>query len=139
MPPGAGDNLSANFDAYSRRSVQIIALAASGQTDRLSSMISPKSEFGLGSGDVGNPLGKGLTGAKSLSAELKAQTFQYNGWDGIPGPSDGCGDITVKVTFVPKNLERESSVEFEYRKGVLVSAMGWWRSRNAGIVKVDLR
>ena len=139
LPSGAGDSLSANFDAYSRRSVQIVALAASDQNGRLSSMISPTAEFGLGSGDVGNPLWKGLWGATALSSAMNAQTFQYNGWDGIPGPSDACGDVHVEVTFVSSNLEREANVKFDYHKGVLISAMGWWRSRNVGIVKVDAR
>ena len=114
-----------------------LPLAASGQNGRLKSMISPKAEFGLGSGDVGNPLGKGVSGASSLSAAIKAQTYQYNGWDGIPGPSNACGEVQVEVTFVPSNPEREATVKFEYHNGVLTSAMGWLRSRNAGVVKVD--
>ncbi|MEA3002346.1 MAG: hypothetical protein QOH81_1134 [Sphingomonadales bacterium] len=82
-------------DVLGRRAIEIVnrAAGASWEVDaRLAQLVAPSAAFGLGAGDVGRPLGSGVSGARALATEMKADTFRFLGWDYMDSPAEGCAE-----------------------------------------------
>jgi hypothetical protein len=125
--------------ALSLKAVKIINLAASrrGDTDAgLRGLVTRSATFSLGSGDVGQPIGVGVAGARALAKEMKADTFRYLGWDNIPtGIKDACAIHKVDVEFTDTHGKNVYPVTFTFRAGRLIAAEGWSRSFETGPVR----
>jgi hypothetical protein len=135
-PIGAGPNIGSQVDAFARQSVRIIALAQLGKVDELKELISPESEFSIGSGDVGRPLGKGYSGAIAAAKEIGAAKFRYMNFSGLPYPSDPCGEHKSKIEFVSEDGKTLIPMTFSYNHGILQSAEGWMESETIGDVSL---
>ncbi len=131
-PPDAGAYIDSQYQAYARRSLEIVSLAEKGRADELQSLIAPEANFGIGSGDVGRPFQNGVTGAIELAKDLAAKTYEFGSWSGPPYKRDACGDMAVEVTFIPDDARSSATVKFTYKNGRLMSAEGWWTGRNVG-------
>lgn len=120
----------------SRRAVEVVNRAASrGSSDdvRLRQLVAPSANFSLGAGDVGRPLGNGVSGAHALAVEMKADTFRYLGWNFIPTPVEApCATQKVEVEFTDTHERRVYPVTFTFKDGRVVSAEGWSRTFDAG-------
>ena len=120
-------------EILARRSIEIVFEAMKHESDKeLAGLISPSSQFSLGSGDVGRPMGEGISGARKFASELSAYSYEYFGWDYMDGPVDACSEQISKVVFITKDGSGLGTVEFRYLGGILQSAYGWLRSRNHG-------
>ena len=137
VPFGVGTDATAQVDAYARRSVQIMALAAKKDERALASYVTPDADFSLGAGDVGRPFGRGVQGAVALAAELKPTTYSFHGFAGIPMQRDPCSAQEVSVEFVSSDGEHSAPITFKYERGLLRSASGWWTPYSSGHVEVD--
>jgi hypothetical protein len=127
----------AAHDAFARRAVEIITLAAAGETaneGRLDKLIDPSAAFALGSGDVGLPLGKGVAGAIAMAKRMDADQYRFLGWDYMVGPANGCGKGEIEVEFLDSPQGRVSQVKFSFENGRVVAAQGWQRSYQTGPV-----
>ena len=102
---------------------------------RLGRLVAPSAKFSLGAGDVGRPLGTGVTGAQALARDMDANTYRFLGWDYMDGPANPCSAHKVAVEFVDSRNKRLSQVEFKFDAGRLVGAAGWSRSFETGRVK----
>ena len=125
----------AAHDAFARRAVEIVTLAAlNGKENegRLQKLIDPSAPFGLGGGDVGVPLGVGVSGAKAMAQRMNADQYRYLGWDYMVGPANGCDKGEVDVDFIDSANGEISEVKFTFEKGRVVSAQGWQRSFQTG-------
>ena len=120
----------------SRRAVEVVNRAAGlreGADVRLQQLIAPSADFSLGAGDVGRPLGKGVSGARALAVEMKADTFRYLGWNYIPTPVEApCASQTVDVEFTDTRGKNVYPVTFTFKNGRMVAAEGWSRTFEAG-------
>jgi hypothetical protein len=129
-------------DLLSRRAVEIVGRAAdpSWQSDeRLAHWVAPSAAFGLGGGDVGHPLGKGIAGARALATEAKADTYRFLGWDYMDGPVDACADQQIDVEFIDTRDKWIAQVKFTFKAGRVVAADGWSRSFQSGPVAASSR
>ena len=133
-PSGAGPDASTQTNAYSQRSIQIAALARERKLDLLQKWVTPNAKFSLGRGDVGMPFAMGAEGAIAMMAMLKPATYVFSGWDYIPMQREVCGKQQVEVTFSTADGRSMALIKFQYEGGLLTSAEGWMRSRNAGRV-----
>ncbi|WP_157136832.1 hypothetical protein [Sphingomonas sp. PAMC 26617] len=120
----------------SQRAVHAINLAASSDgksTAALERLIDPSASFSSGAGDVGLPLASGVAGAIALAREMKADTFRFVGWDGIPTPvNDRCGEQKVDIEFTDTHDGNFFPVTFTFKSGRIVAAQGWRRSFQSG-------
>lgn len=131
-------NISDVYATLSQRAIAIVEHAATEGWQRdseLRALMRPNTEFDLGSGDVGRPLGKGPAGAHALATEMKADSFRYLPWSSIPMVVDPCDEWSVKVVFIDSRASMLADMEFKFRSGVLVSAKGWSQSYVAGQLK----
>jgi hypothetical protein len=123
----------------SRRAVEVVNRAArlrGGSDARLQQLVTPSADFSLGAGDVGRPLGKGVSGARALALEMKADTFRYLGWNYIPTPVESpCASQKVDVEFTDTRGKNVYPVTFTFRAGRVVAAEGWSRTFEAGPVE----
>jgi hypothetical protein len=74
-------------DLLSRRAVEVINRAAARGSEadrRLQQLVSPDAPFSTGGGDVRIVLDPGVAGARALATDMKADSFRFYGWDGIP-------------------------------------------------------
>ena len=136
-PEGTNQWVGSQVKAYAQRSVEIVALAASGDEKKLAALVDSAATFSIGAGDVGRPLGTGVQGARAFVDDLKAASYAYNGWDYIPQERNVCGPQDVEVQFVTSDGSQMANVTFHYDGGVLRSAAGWWRSLFSGPVKIE--
>lgn len=113
------------------RAVEVVRLAASSDTG-LAALVIPSAKFDLGAGDVGRPLGAGVSGARMLAQTMKADTYRFLGWDYIDMPVDPCSKRKVEVEFIDNQDKNVSRVEFTFEAGRVVSAEGWERSFEMG-------
>lgn len=120
----------------SRRAVEVLNRAAKIEGERdptLQQLVAPTADFSLGSGDVGRPLGKGVSGARALAALMKADTFRYLGWNYIPTPVETpCASHKVAVEFTDTTGKNVYPVTFTFSGGRVVAAEGWSRTFDAG-------
>jgi hypothetical protein len=120
----------------SRRAVEVVNRAAKlGSNDdvRLRQLVAPSADFSLGAGDVGRPLGKGVSGARALAVEMKADTFRYLGWNFIPTPVEApCASQKVEIEFTDTRGRNVYPVTFTFKGGRVVAAEGWSRTFEAG-------
>ena len=120
----------------SRRAVEVVNRSASlrsGDDVHLRRWIAPFADFSLGAGDVGRPLGKGVSGAQALAVEMKADTFRYLGWNFIPTPVEApCASQKVEVEFTDTRGGKVYPVTFTFKDGRVVAAEGWSRTFEAG-------
>jgi hypothetical protein len=123
----------------SRRAVEVVNRAANlkGGTDvRLQQLVAPTAAFSLGAGDVERPLGRGVSGARALATEMKADSFRYLGWNYIPTPvKDPCASQKVNIEFTDTRGKKVYPVTFTFRAGRVVAAEGWSRTFEAGPVE----
>ena len=136
MPADRG--IGAVYGELSRRAVEIVTRAAANgwKNDReLLAVVAPEAKFGLGAGDVGRPLGTGLTGARALANEMKADSYRYFTWSSIPSQIDPCGEWSVKIEFIDSRSKNLADMEFTFSNGTLKSAMGWVRWYASGQLK----
>lgn len=123
----------------SRRAVEVVNRAArlTGGTDlRLQELVAPSAAFSLGAGDVRRPLGTGVTGARALAKEMKADRFRYLGWNYIPEPvKDPCASQKVDIEFTDTRGRILYPVTFTFAAGRFVAAEGWSRTFDAGPVE----
>ncbi len=102
---------------------------------RLGQLVVRTGTFSLGSGDVGRPLGTGVSGIRALAREMKADSFRFLGWDYIPTPiADSCTMQKVEVEFIDTGGKRLYPVTFTFRDGRIVDAAGWSRSFESGSI-----
>ena len=115
--------------ALSTKAVEAITLASApggAGESRLQHLIAPSAPFALGAGDVGNPLGEGIVGARALARAMNADSFRYFAWSGIPTPvSDPCGKREVQVEFVNSGSHNAFPLTFQFESGHIVSVRGW--------------
>ena len=114
--------------AYNARSLEILRLAAAGADQELSELVAPDAEFSLGSGDVGRPLGRGLTGATAMLADLQGTVPGYFATTELHPSTDPCADHNSTIEYVTPEGTRSAMITFHYSRGKLQSAAGWWRS-----------
>ncbi|MBC9031283.1 hypothetical protein IAG41_02665 [Sphingomonas sp. JC676] len=139
-PIAATKNIGELQALLSRRAVEIIerASASGWKSDaHLRALLVPGAEFDLGSGDVGRPMGTGAAGAHALAADMKADSFRYLSWSGIPMNVEPCGEQKVRVEFIKTGAGELAAVEFTYQAGLLVSAKGWSQWFVAGSLSAD--
>ncbi len=132
---GTASTARAVHDALGRRAAEAIALASTKNSkadERLSAYVDRSANFDLGAGDVGGPLGSGLVGIRALAEKMKADQFQFLGWDYMDRPSDPCGKQSVTVDFINSTDHTMSQVEFAFDGGRIVAAKGWQRSLESG-------
>lgn len=119
-----------------RRAVEAISLAATARAEdeaALLALIDPKATFSLGSGDVGRPLGTGPEAARAMAREMKADSFQFLGWNSFPAlAEDPCGRQEVKVDFYDTSRSIVFPVTFVFESGRVVEAKGWSMSFESG-------
>ena len=122
--------------ALSLRAVEIVNRAAAAKSDtdpRRRQMLTPSATFALGAGDVGQPLGTGIPGARALARLMKADRFRFLGWDYIPTPiEDACAREKVDIEFIDTRDNRVYPVAFTFEGGRLISAEGWSRTFATG-------
>lgn len=111
----------------SLRAVDAVKRAASAD-DGLAAWVDSSASFGLGSGDVGRPLGTGVEGARVLAQIMKADTYRFLGWDFMNMPVDPCSKHKVEIDFVNSQSKRLFHIEFTFEAGRVVNAEGWERS-----------
>ena len=125
--------------ALSLRAVEILNRAAAAKSDadpRLQQMLAPSATFSLGAGDVGQPLGSGVPGARALARLMKADSFRFLGWDYIPTPiENACAREKVDVEFIDTRNNRVYPVAFTFEGGRLINAEGWSRSFVTGPIE----
>ena len=123
-------------ERLSRKAVEVInrASARDGETDsRLRALVAPDAPFSTGGGDVRIVLDPGVAGARALARDMKADSFRFYGWGGIPMLiEDACGTHKVEVEFVNKAQDSAYPVTFTFRAGRIVEAAGWQRPLNSG-------
>jgi len=115
----------------SLRAVELVSRAAT-SVDTLMPLIDPSATFSLGAGDVGRPLGEGVSGARKLAEVMHADTYRFLGWDYMDSPTDACAPQKVEVEFIDSDARSVSSVEFSFEAGRVVDAAGWKRSFEVG-------
>src|SRR5205085_2707296 len=104
-----------------------------GRDARLQQLVAPSATFSLGSGDVGRPLGKGVSGARALAREMNADTYRFLGWDYIPMPvKDRCASQKVEVEFTDTREKNLYPITFTFRAGRVIAAEGWSHSYQTG-------
>ena len=121
------------IDALSLRAVEAVNLAGGPSDAPLKRLIADTAPFTLGSGDASRPLGTGVTGARALRREMKADGFRFLGWDYIPTPvGDVCSRFEVTVEFSDSRRKLVFPVTFIFEAGQIVTAKGWTRSFRSG-------
>jgi len=136
MPADRG--IGAVYEELSKRAVEIVTRAAadSWKSDpKLLALVSSEAEFGLGAGDVGRPMGNGLTGARALANAMKADSYRYFTWSSIPSQINPCDEWSVKVEFIDSRSRNLADMKFTFSNGTLTSAMGWVRWYAGGELK----
>lgn len=118
----------------SLRAVELVRRAED-QDDEQVSLVAPSARFSLGAGDVGRPLGTGVAGARQLARTMRADTYRFLGWDYMDGPENPCSKHKVEVEFIDSQAKSVSRVEFTFEAGRVVSAVGWQRSFETGVMK----
>ncbi|WP_225206858.1 hypothetical protein [Novosphingobium huizhouense] len=125
----------------SQRAIQAINLAAASDgklTAELKRLIDPTASFSSGSGDVGLPLASGVAGAMALAREMKADTYRFAVWDGIPTPvEDRCGEEQIEVEFIDTHSDSSFPVTFTFLGGKIVAAKGWRRLFHSGPLRTE--
>ncbi|RVU07634.1 hypothetical protein EOE18_00655 [Novosphingobium umbonatum] len=120
----------------SQRAVQAMNLAAASDgkpNAELQRLIDPTASFSSGGGDVGLPLASGVAGAMALAREMKADTYRFFGWDGIPAlAQDRCGEQKIVVEFIDTHSGGLFRVAFTFDGGRIISAKGWRRTSQSG-------
>jgi hypothetical protein len=66
---------------------------------------------------------------------MHADTYRFLGWDYMDGPANPCSKHKVEVEFIDSQAKRVSRVEFTFEAGRVVSAVGWQRSFETGVMK----
>jgi hypothetical protein len=135
-----GDVRMGNYelvDMLGHRGAEMVSLAASKDwrtNHRLSDLIAPDAPFGLGAGDVGRPLGKGVEGARRLAGALRADGYQFLGAIGLPNPDmKACDEQKIDLMFT-RRAGYAASVSFTFVNGRIVDASGWVVSLTRGAV-----
>ncbi|MBH0111682.1 hypothetical protein I5E68_01790 [Novosphingobium sp. YJ-S2-02] len=121
----------------SMRAIEAIKLAAEPrgyeESPGLKALIRPDAAVGLGSGDVGRPLGHGTYGLRHLVREMNAGTYRYLNWDYIPTPVDQpCHEAKVEIEFTDSARLLVYPVEFTFEDGLITGVSGWTRSYVSG-------
>lgn len=113
--------------ALSSKAVEIVRLSsAAGGEARLTQLIDLNASFSLGAGDVGDPLGTYLAGARAMSRKMAADTYRFSIWSSIPTPvSDACGCYSVEVEFIDTAHNYSYPVKSTFSHGILIKAEGW--------------
>lgn len=99
---------------------------------RLKALIAENAAFNLGVGDVGRPLGVGVSGAHAMTETMHADSYRFLGWDYMDGPVEPCRASKVTVEFVNSRQRRRSQIEFAFDNGLIVAAVGWEQSFETG-------
>jgi len=120
--------------ALSLRAVELVRRAAD-TNDRQTALVSPSASFNLGAGDVGRPLGTGVDGARQLARTMNADTYRFLGWDFMDAPANACSEHKIEVEFMDTRAKVLSRVEFTFKAGRVVSAVGWQRSFQTGLIQ----
>lgn len=115
----------------SLRAVDVIRRATH-SNEGLAALISPSASFSLGAGDVGRPLGSGVSGVRTLAQTMKADTYRFLGWNYMDGPADPCSKQEVEVEFSNTQDKTVYRLKFTFIAGRVVSADGWERSYETG-------
>lgn len=102
------------------------------QDPELKRLVNPAAEFDLGGGDVGRPMGTGLTGARKMVGVMPMASFRYTSWTSIPMPADACAEQQVTVEFFDPATGDVARVEGSFRGGILLSAKGWMHAEVSG-------
>ena len=123
-------------ELLSLRAVELVKRAAN-TNDEEAALVPPTATFSLGAGDVGRPLGTGVLGARELARAMNADTYRFLGWDYMDQPANACSEHKVDVEFVDSQGKRLSRVQFTFDAGRIVSAAGWQRSFETGLLKGD--
>jgi hypothetical protein len=130
---------SAAHKALGLRAVEIVRRAGKPgwrSDNRLTQLVSPAATFNLGAGDVGGPLGSGVSGAHALATKMEADSFRFLGYDNMDNPGEGgCSKYKVEVEFVNHGNKTTAIMDFTFRDGRLVTAAGWWRTFIEGALK----
>jgi len=66
---------------------------------------------------------------------MQADSYRFLGWDYMDGPANPCSKHEVEVEFIDSQAKRVSRVEFTFEAGRVVSAVGWQRSFETGVMK----
>ena len=131
--------------AFARRSVEIVTLAGKADDAALSSLVSPKADFALWSGDVswaprGGQSGRedlvGIPAARAFARQLAATRFEF----AVDAPSmiavNPCDKQSVTVTFAHGVGDRAFIVRFDYLAGRLIRADGREVALTRGTIEV---
>lgn len=136
---GLGDvkTMADLHSVLARRAVELASRAAKPEPEaRIREFVTPSATFSLGAGDVGRPLGVGITGAMALAQEMDADRYRFLGWDYIPTPArDACGVQKVEVEFVNTRRNSVFPITFTFKNGLIIDAAGWSRSFETGPVR----
>ena len=100
----------------------------------LAAMIKPDAEIRTGGGDVGLPMGRGVSGLRALAEHMKADSFKYDNWSYIPYQIDPCAEFKIKVDFMNTENRYYTRVEFQFENGLISSVKGWGYTYNIGTV-----
>lgn len=117
-------------DALAARAVEVIDRAArSGWDDdtRLADLVTADARFAVGAGDVPNwATGLGPAGAHEVASRLKADSFRFAHWVGIPRPVERpCGEFEITVEFFERQTGQNATIKFQFSDGQVHSATGW--------------
>jgi hypothetical protein len=133
-PISGADRMDTKIDAYSRRSIQIVAIAQKKDFKSLVKLVAPNAKFNIGRGDVGSDLGSGVEGAIAAGSEIYgAPRYRFRHRTGPPpGPDEPCSAIDVEVEFYSRDEQTVLPIKFSYDRGLLTSAQGWIVYESAG-------
>lgn len=127
--------MRAAHSAFAHRAVEIMKLAAAGEAangSRLAGLIDSSAFFVLGAGDVGVPLGHGVSGAVAMAKRINADQYRFLGWDYLDGPGNACSKGEIEIEFVDSARTILSRVRFTFDNGRVVAANGWQRTYLTG-------
>jgi hypothetical protein len=109
-------------ETLSRRSVEIIGLAAQGEVTKLVPLLAPTARFTVWEGDAGSGRRSGPAGAVAFARTIGATGFRYLTTFAGPISTDICGTQTVTIWLTRPAGQRSYVAVFKYDKGILIEA-----------------
>jgi len=111
--------------AYGRRAVAIIRAGLADDQMRLNAMVAPEVQIVTWRGDTSvSPKAPGFAGVTEWARTLRPKSFRYQVAASGSVAADPCGEARISVILQGERAEQVVDMEFRYRGGLLVRAVG---------------
>jgi hypothetical protein len=111
--------------AYGRRSVAIVQSGLADDQTKLGYMIAPEAQIVTYRGDMASsPRSTGVPAVAEWVRTLRPKSFRYEIAATAPEPIDPCGDVRTTMILQGERDGQLINMEFRYRGGLLVRALG---------------